>query len=425
MRRCLFFVFITLYSFALHSQESTSNQDSTTTKNDSIPKIDYLKHLGNGYFPTRFLNVDLRYLIKYNQYEGLRTGLGGVTNDAFSEKYRINSYVVYGFKDHRFKYRIGGGFRLNEATDTWINFSYTDDLQETGSTTFLTDKRFFQFFEPRLLNIDLFHKHITKAINIEHVLSNHLTTETELAISKIDPTYRYNFLVDNERFSKFDITSAKVSLQWSPFSKFEEVEEGIKETKDGFPKFTFQLTQSFKNLIKGDFNFTKIDFRTRHKIYYNESVFSEIVLSSGLATGSTPLTHLYHAYPNNITKETVLQRFSVAGVNSFETMYFNEFFSDRFATLQLKHFVKPFKISERYQPQLVLISRFALGDMNDQERHENISFGTLEKGYSEAGFELNKLLFGFGLSAAYRYGGYHLPEFADNVAVKFTFNISL
>jgi len=134
---------------------------------------------------------------------------------------------------------------------------------------------------------------------------------------------------------------------------------------------------------------------------------------------------LYHAYPNNITKETILNRFSVAGVNSFETMYFNEFFSNRFATLQLKHFVKPFKISERYRPQLVLISRFALGDINDIERHENITFGSLEKGYSEAGFEINKLLFGFGLSFAYRYGGYHLSKLNDNIAAKFTFNVSL
>lgn len=425
MHKCLFLVCITLCSYALHSQETNSQQDSSVVKNDTIRKIDYVKHLGNGYFPTRFLNVDLRYLIKFNQYEGLRSGLGGVTNDEFSKKYRINSYVVYGFKDHRFKYRIGGGFRVNEATKTWINLSYIDDLQETGSSSFLTDKRFFQFFEPRLLNIDLFHKHITKAINIEHQLSNHLTTETELAISKIDPTYNYNFVIDDDSFSKFDVTTAKLSLQWSPFSKFETVKNKTKESKDGFPKFTLQFTQSFKNVIKGDFNFSKIDFRTRHKIAYNDAVFSEIVLSSGLATGSTPLTHLYHAYPNNITKETVLQRFSVAGVNSFETMYFNEFFSDRFATLQLKHFIKPFKISERYRPQLVLISRFALGNMNDIERHENITFGTLEKGYSEAGFEINKLLFGFGLSFAYRYGGYHLPQLEDNIAAKFTFNVSL
>jgi len=106
-------------------------------------------------------------------------------------------------------------------------------------------------------------------------------------------------------------------------------------------------------------------------------------------------------------------------------MYFNEFFSDRFATLQLKHALKPFNISKRMQPQMVIISRFALGNMDHIERHQDIDFGTLNKGYSEVGLELNKILFGFGLSFAYRYGAYHLPKLTDNIAAKFTFNISL
>ncbi|WP_369973007.1 DUF5686 family protein [Psychroserpens sp. XS_ASV72] len=416
---------ITLCAVALHAQDTSISQDSLQTKKDSISKTKYLKQLGNGYFPTKFLNLDLRYLVKYNQYEGLRTGIGGITNDNFSEKYRINSYVVYGFKDHRFKYKIGGAFRVNEAHNTWVNLSYTDDLQETGSSSFLTDNRFFQFFEPRLLNIDLFHKHITKAVSLEHNLSDQLFSETEVSLSKIDPTYNYLFATQDEIYKNFDLTLARISLQWNPFSTYEETEGKMVETKEGFPKFSLQFTKSFKNLIKGDFDFFKIDFRTKYQLHYNDEVYTQATFRSGLATGRTPLTHLYHAYPNNITKETVFQRFSVAGVNSFETIYFNEFFSNRFATLQLKHFVKPFKISERYRPQLVLISRFAIGDMNNTERHQNISFGTLDKGYSEAGFELNKLLFGFGLSFAYRYGGYHLPEFTDNLAVKFTFNVSL
>jgi len=120
-----------------------------------------------------------------------------------------------------------------------------------------------------------------------------------------------------------------------------------------------------------------------------------------------------------------LQRFSVAGLNSFETMYFNEFFSDKFSTLQLKHFFRPFKISERFKPQLVLISRYALGDMKSISRHQGVSFNTLNHLYSESGFEINKLLLGFGLSFAYRYGAYHLPKFEDNIAFKFTFNISI
>ena len=106
-------------------------------------------------------------------------------------------------------------------------------------------------------------------------------------------------------------------------------------------------------------------------------------------------------------------------------MFFNEFFSDRFATFQFKHYLKPFKITSHWKPQLVLISRYALGSMKSIDQHQGINFGTLDKLYSESGFEINKLLFGFGLSFAYRYGGYHLPSLGDNFAFKFTFNISL
>ncbi len=421
---CAFF-FLALSFFFANSQSAPIGNDSTKVENNTLKREEFLKQLGNGYFPTKIFNLDLRYLIKYNQYEGVRTGLGGITNTGFSDKYRINGYVVYGFRDHRFKYSFGGGFRVGPKTDTWINFSYTDDLQETGNSTFLTDKRFFTFFEPRLLNISLFHKHITKAIDIEHKISTNLLAETQLATSKIDPTYDYIFVVNGINYHQFDISTLKLSLQWNPFNQYEMVDEVPIEASENYPQFTLQFTKSFKEVIDGDFGFFKTDFRTFYKLNYNDEVSTEMTLTSGIAFGKTPLTHLYHAYPNNITKETVLQRFSVAGFNSFETMYFNEFFSDRFAAVQIKHYVKPFTITQRYRPQLVLISRFALGDMNHMERHQNISFGTLDKGYSEAGFEINKLLFGFGVSFAYRYGAYHLPRIDDNIAFKFTFNITL
>ena len=426
MRRCLFVVFLITFATNSFAQNPISKQkDSTKIAQDSIKKIEFLKNIGNGFLPFNYFNLDLRYLIKFNQYEGLRSGLGGVTNNRFSEHYRINSYLVYGFKDKRLKYKIGGGYRINKASNTWINLSYIDDLQETGSSNFLTDKRFFTFFEPRLLNIDLFHRHITKSIALEHRVSNNLLSETQLSISKINPTYGYNFVLDDRIFNKYDLSMAQLSLQWSPFSTYKLEKDKTKETKDGYPKFTFQLSQGFKSVFGSDFNFSKLDFRTVQQFNHKNEAITNITLVAGMASGETPITHLYHAYPNNIRKETILQRFSVAGLNSFETMYFNEFFSDKFSTLQLKHAFRPFKISERFKPQLVLISRYAIGDMKSIDRHQGISFNTLEKLYSESGFEINKLLFGFGLSFAYRYGGYHLPNLEDNIAFKFTFNISL
>ncbi|MCH7525354.1 MAG: hypothetical protein IIC74_10245 [Bacteroidetes bacterium] len=419
-------ILFTVFVCKSQAQEHNNVNSNSQKVNDSIKKGEFLNYIGNGYYPTKYFNFDLRYLIKFNQYEGFRTGLGGVTNENFSETFRLQWHTVYGFLDHRFKYSFGGGVRVAKKTNTWISLLYLDDLEESGSSIFLTDKRFFQFFEPRLLNIDLFHKIISKTLSIEHQLNPKILTETQFSVNKIDPTYNYTFSPNNtQSFENYDLTLLKISVQWNPFSEYKKVQNKIKETKSGYPKFTIQYTQSFADVFKGDFNFSKFDFRAIQHFKHKNETRTEIVFSGGIAKGKTPLSHLYHAYPNNVNKETILQRFSVAGLNSFETMYFNEFFSDRFAIFQIKHHLRPFNISPWFKPQLVLISRFAIGNMNNIDRHNGITFGTLKKGYSESGFEINKLLFGFGLSFAYRYGAYHLSEFEDNFAFKFTFNVTL
>lgn len=427
MKKYCAYLFFIVCMWSAQSQIPAKVGDTLSiVEQDSIKRSLFFKQIGQGFFPTKYIDVDLRYLIKFNQYEGIRTGLGGRTNENLSEKYRMNGYVVYGFKDHTFKYSIAGGARLSKDSGTWLNLSYTDDLEETGSSTFVTDKRFFSFFEPRLLNIDKFHRHITKKISLDHRITPYLLSETQLLRSNVTPTYDYSFLIDDTVFEEFRLSIAKISLQWNPFNTF-HTQNDLEVEKEGFPNFTLQLTKSFKDVIGGDFNFFKADFRTIYRLNYDDTdnSFTEAILTGGIAIGKTPLTNFYHAYPNNINKQTIISRFSVAGINSFETMYFNEFFSDRFATLQLKHYLAPFKIAPRFQPQMVLISRFALGNMHDIARHQEINFNTLNKGYSEAGLEINKILLGFGLSFAYRYGAYHLPKLTDNIAVKFTFNIKL
>ncbi|UPS92900.1 hypothetical protein [Bizionia sp.] len=418
-------VFCILCVLRVQSQTPIASKDTVVVQQDSIKKRDLLRQLGNGFFPTKYFDIDLRYLIKYNQYEGFRTGFGGATNDGFSEKYRVRSYVAYGFRDNRFKYGIGGSARLNANGQTWLNVNYTDDLQETGSSKFLTDKRFFSFFEPRLLNIDLFYKFIKQSVSIEHALTPKILSELQFAVSNINPTYNYQYLDGGNTYSEFNLSTAIISFQFNPFSEYTLVKNRLRETTVGFPKFSLQFTQAVSGVFKSELNFSKIDFRTLYEIKHQPESFTRFVLTAGYANGNAPLSHLYHAYPNNINKETILQRFSVAGIDSFETMFFNEFFSDKFTTVQFRHYFKPFQIASRFKPQLVLISRFAIGNMNNIDKHQGITFGTLDKGYTESGFEINKLLFGFGLSGTYRYGGYHLPEFEDNIAVKFTFNVTL
>ena len=177
--------------------------------------------------------------------------------------------------------------------------------------------------------------------------------------------------------------------------------------------------------MNGDFSFTKAGLKIEHEIKRLDRSRTEFILEGNYAMGDIPLTHAFHAFPNNGHQPDILGRFSVAGHTSFETMYYNEFFSDRQAMLHVKHQLRPIEINRFMEPEVVLISRHAIGSFDHPENHANISFNTLEHVYSEAGLEVNNILAGFGLGTAYRYGGYNLPGFKQNFAFKFTFQLKI
>ncbi len=413
-------------SLSRRGKETYFYVDSLVTKENIENKFNSARKLLQGYIPTKYVDIDARNIIKYNNHEGFRLGAGFITNANFSPKYRFNAYGVYGTRDGQFKFGLGAKARLNKSTTTWVGMHYTDDLVETGSAPFITDSRSFSLFEPRLFNITLFHK--TKALGafFEHDITAKTHAKIELKTSSIAPTFNYQYTDGVNVLSSFHLTTAALGISWTPFNEYLLTRHGKSVSHKGYPQFSLQAIQSFQKVLDGDFSFTKFHLRAQHQMspIHGKSLTS-FLITAGVALGDIPITHLYHASPNQPFGDAILRRFSIAGRDSFETMFFNEFFSDRLVTFQVKHKLDPFKISRKFRPELILISRYALGTISHPERHQGITFNSLEKGYSESGFELNKLLKGFGLSAMYRHGAYHLPRFDDNISFKFTFYFSL
>jgi len=399
--------------------------DSIVEAENINRRIEVIQHFNNGYFPLGFFDFDLRTFVKYNQYEGMRLGAGGVTNDKLSSKFRLQGYGVYGFIDRAFKYSLGGGVQLREQSGTWFNFIYTDDIAEVGSFFYLTDARVYSLFEPRLVNINYYYKYNKTHISLQNKFTPKLLSEFQVSYNQISQTRGYLFQNDKKLFGDYNLTELTASFRWNPFSDYLESNDREVEIKQGFPQISFQATQSLDNVLGSDFGFTKFGTKINYTYQRLNQTKTQFILEGNYGFGDIPLTHTFHAYPNSPQKENLLQRFSVAGRRTFETMYFSEFFSSKLANLQVKHFLRRWEIGKYSNPQLVLITRHAVGNMDNKKNHFGINFNTLEHGYSESGFEINNLITGFGLNFAYRYGAYHLPKLEDNFAFKFTFYFKL
>jgi hypothetical protein len=399
--------------------------DSVITKQKIEKKIKFGRKVINGYLPFGPFDFDLRYLLSYNNFEGFRVGVGGVTNEQFSHYFRLEGYSAYGIKDEAFKYNIGAAVRIGHFTNSWIGGSYTDDVREIASSSFATDKRVFKLYDPRPINISTFYNHKTWRGYIETKIIPKTESVWQLTHSEISPLFDYTFAYGGKSYRNFAMTTALFSVQWNPFSDLMQTPNGKIEYEKRFPRFTLQFTKTLPNYLGNDFNFGKIDARAEYEKKYLDGQKSEVLVQAGYGFGAIPITHLYNMMPNNLTNDILLRRLTIAGKNSFETMYFNEFFSSEYVMMQFKHGFRRVELFKKVKPSLVLVTRMVWGNMKNPERHLGIDYKTLDQGFFESGIELNQIYKGIGLTSFYRYGPNQLPRFEDNLAIKFSFVLDL
>ncbi len=407
------------------SQKTYQTLDSLVTATKIERKIYFGKKLVNGQIPFGMVDVRARDLFKFNNYEGFRLGLGLSTNDRLSSYFKLFGYGAYGTKDGVFKGQLGSSVRVSKNTDTWISGSATNDLTEFADLTLLADNKRFKLLDPRPFNISTFYNHQSYELTFSSKFISKVETTLKINRSRINPLFDYEFIAPSKSYKIYNLTLATLSLEWSPNSKFLQAPQEIMEVEKGFPKVILQISHAIPNVLSDNIEFTKIDTRIYQEKKHLSGQKTTFLLQGGISLGNAPLSHLYSVSPNNLDREAILQRLTFANKTSFETMYFNEFYSDRYSLFQLKHHFNKFQISKSIKPILVLGSKVAFGDFSHPENHQGIEFKTMEKGFYESGFELQNIFSGFGLSTYYRYGPYQLPKFDQNIAIKLSFTLNL
>jgi len=421
------------YFWKLYRKEPVTAKDLNTyvlidsvSRADNVErKIDVARNLLKGFYPLNFLNLDLGKIINLNNYEGLRIGLGGVTNAKFSDKFRIESYVAYGTKDAEIKYKAGAAVRLNRFANTWMGLNFTNDIHESAGIDFIIKGSSFSPINPRNLNLSDFYKYKTWEAYVAHDIQPNFTAKFNLTAGGYKSTFYYKYISNKKLLSDYHLTLATVAFNYSPNSEYLTSPIGKIRVKNGYPQYTLQLRKSLSHVAQSDFGFSQINFKVEHQMKPLKKGVTHLLVIGGLTFGETPLSHLYNATPNYTYKNPYRKRITFGGKNSFETMGYNEFISDRYAMFQFKHFLEPFHLSNLFKPHLSFITRFGIGGMRTPMNQVGVQFKTMEKGYIESGMEINRLFKGFGLSAFYRYGAYQLEDWGDNLAVKLTYRLSL
>ncbi len=380
----------------------------------------------NGYIPVHFFNLDIRSVINYNLFEGIRLGLGGISNELLSESLFFSGYFAYGFKDKEIKYGGSAKWIISNPHDISLQASYFNDVEESGSYEFLRETRNFDTENFRRFLISHMDYVEGWSTSFEFNALQYFKTQLSVQNSRIRFGNNYQFndsengvenLIDRATFSEFSI-----KLRFAYKEKF--MVSGRKKISLGtrFPILYANFHQGV-NWMNGEFIYSRYEARISKKFLSRNFGHSHIVIEGGIVEGTAPYSKLYNGKGS-------YQAFSLVSANSFGVMRMNEFLSDSFLSIFFRQdFGKLLFKTKRFQPGVELVSNFGIGKLQNPELHRGINIKTMEKGYFESGIIINNIInqffLGYGIGIYYRYGYYRLPKSIDNFAFKLSLKLNI
>lgn len=402
---------------------------------DSLGKAEHLDRTLNsfetlitGYFPGRYWNFDIRRFITYNRYEGLRLGGGGRTTEQLFKQFTLGGYFAYGFKDKAFKYAGNVTVHVVPKHEFDISVSYKNDVLESGS---------FQFNEAWTLSntsfirnymIDVMDKVRESEVSLSFRTLKYMTLKAYMTHSIVEPANEYGFNVGMEEpqvlLTRYNFTETGIKLKYAYKETFMKSPRGNKFSMGtNAPVFYLNISRG-NDWLNSDFTFWRSEMKITKSFTTRTFGETRLALVSGMVSGTVPYARLYAGMGS-------YRPFSLESEQSFGTMRFNEFLSDRFVSLFLKQdFGKLlFKPRGKFQPEIALVHNAGWGQLSDAYRHQHIEFKTMKKGYFEGGILFNNLarmqLFKYGIGVFYRYGPYTFSKTIDNFAFKLSLQINL
>lgn len=382
-------------------------------------KIRFLEILLSGYISIHFVNLNVRNLMSYNRFEGLRLNTDLITNEKISKYWAIGGYAGYGFMDKEWKY--GAQFRIipQPVSDFKIQFNYKNDVRETGEISFFENASILGSDNYRKIyvsNMDYWQQYQTSVTvrTLQYFKNNLSVSRAELNLSP-----QNNYITTNNTYTHIQFDEAVLSTK---FLYKEEFFQTLKNRISLGSKYPVLLVNVHMGKIQeSNQQYYKVEAKSSIPISWGINGKTTLTLMGGYCPYDLPISLLYagqSSYFNGIP---------LAIDNTFNTMRMNEFYYDRFTFAFLKHdFGSILFHIRKFNPGLSIHQNFAIGDWSNAKKYQG---KTTTKPYMEAGLQIYNLFRqsfnSFGVGVFYRYGNYTFDNYKDNLAIKVVLTMQL
>jgi hypothetical protein len=389
-------------------------------------RLEGLKILITGKIPLSFINIDLSQILYFNSTETVRLGLGVYTNDRMSKIVNFGGFFGYGFKDKKWKWGGELGFNIIRSRDFKATFQYFSTLIESGETVFFDrDYTLFsgEFYRSWLFK--RFYRSNAFGVTVQSRITRWLTGYVSTSYSNNQTLFNYNFQQpftdETPTTYAFNDYYVKVGARFAFRERFWGADKYYFYSVSPFPVFTIQYSKGMKGVFNSDFNYNRIDLKMTYHKNWKILGFTNLTVFAGVVDRALPA-------PLLLNQRAGYYPIGLDGADHFGTMRADEFLSDKYVTVFLRHNFGRMTQNKKFSPRIIVCQSIGFGGLKNANAHTGINFKTMEKGYFESGVMIGDLLvikglLSFGAGAFVRYGAYYLPKTIDNFAFKVSFRV--
>lgn len=318
--------------------------DTLQTNRKFLQIYDLVQIIGSGYIPRGNFDIGpILSTIGYNEVEGLRLRIGGRTYFGENDKWRVQGYTAYGFKDDKFKYGISGKWMVEPKSRLILSFGTRRDVEQIGASftdsndvmnrSFASSSLFTAGNNGKLTNVNLtsFSAQVEPAKNF--TIQAGLSYRTLISASEDFSMDYYTVLptVGNPLGEiQSRVKQSEVNLQLDYSFTRKTVGSGVERrtTNRPYAELFLNFSHGFKDVWDSDFNYNKVQLYYRQPLNMGGIGRLDVTTELGKTFGEVPLA-LLSIVPGNQTYWSI--------PNTFNLLDFYEFQTDTYATIQLQH----------------------------------------------------------------------------------------
>ncbi len=296
--------------------------------------IDIIVFILTGYKEFGPLDVGPFYsFLSHNEIEGFRFRFGAVTNEQFSEHWRLSGYGAYGLRDERFKYAGSLRYSFLDEANRFLKGTVKRDNYFPGLKLAFTKKdNFFLSFRRGVADQMFDRKRFSLSYgqNIAPSFKFRITGNKLRNRPRGELEFRYKEENGTTRsVNALNTTELTLNTQFAPNAKTYNTGGDQHRIQTTAPVFNTQFTRGFDGVLGGGFDYNKLDLRFTKRSHFAPFGYNDLTISGGRIWGQVP-------YPlMNIHRANQTFAYSL---RSYNLMNFLEFVSDRYVSFRLDHY---------------------------------------------------------------------------------------